>query len=143
LGIRGISVFKFDGGQDPQIWNTLAGHATKPVAIKSAVVTPSPTPSPTPAPSGSRAPIVRAIKIGSVGTDVKILQMILNSDVATRVTASGAGSPGKETERFASLTLAAVKKFQVKHGIASPGKAGYGSVGPLTRAKLNSLLSSI
>jgi len=25
LGLRGISIFKFDGGQDPNIWNTLLG----------------------------------------------------------------------------------------------------------------------
>ncbi|MFA5755233.1 MAG: peptidoglycan-binding domain-containing protein, partial [Candidatus Paceibacterota bacterium] len=57
-----------------------------------------------------------------------------NLDPATRVAASGAGAPGSETTYFGSLTLAAVKAFQAKHGIITTGY-----VGPLTRAQLNAL----
>ncbi len=79
------------------------------------------------------------LTLGSTGVEVKFLQIILNTDSDTRITSEGAGSPGQETERFGGLTLVALKKFQVKYDIASEGTAGYGSVGPMTRAKLNEL----
>lgn len=64
--------------------------------------------------------------------DVKRLQQTLNKDPRTQVAASGAGSPGNETEYFGWLTLVAVKKFQSLHGVPNTGY-----VGPLTRAVLN------
>ena len=128
LGVRGISVFKFDGGQDPDIWRVIETQAQSP----------APTPSPTPTP-GTPGAFTRTLTLNSVGEDVRLLQQILNRDVATRIAASGVGSPGQETNRFGALTLAAVKKFQVKYGIATAGQAGYGLVGPKTRAKLNEL----
>ena len=76
---------------------------------------------------------------GSSGEQVMKLQQILNSDSETQIAVSGAGSPGNETTLFGSLTEAAVKKFQVKYGIAGSGDAGYGYVGPKTRAQLNAL----
>ncbi|MBI3019757.1 MAG: peptidoglycan-binding protein [Parcubacteria group bacterium] len=78
----------------------------------------------------------RGIGNGAKGEDVKRLQVLLNSDSDTKVSASGAGSPGSETETFGPATESAVKKFQVKYGIAGPGSEGYGFVGPKTRAKL-------
>src|SRR3989344_1773920 len=77
----------------------------------------------------------RSLTIGSKGEDVKRLQQLLNSDLDTRIAASGVGSPGQETEFFGSLSGQAVQKFQVKYGVANPGDAGYGLVGPKTRAK--------
>ena len=82
----------------------------------------------------------RLIK-GITGDDVRHLQIILNSDPDTWVANLGDGSPGHETNFFGGLTLKAVQKFQVKHGIANPGEDGYGQVGPKTRAKLNELQS--
>ncbi|TSC77836.1 MAG: hypothetical protein G01um101433_458, partial [Parcubacteria group bacterium Gr01-1014_33] len=38
------------------------------------------------------------------------------------------------------LTRAAVQKLQEKYGIAKEGDAGYGVVGPKTRAKINELI---
>lgn len=73
--------------------------------------------------------------VGSTGADVKQLQMVLNSDAATQVSVSGAGSPGNETMYFGPATKAAVIKYQTKHNI-SP-QSGY--VGPLTRASLNAM----
>lgn len=127
LGVRGVSVFKFDGGQDPKMWEALRSSATSAA---------SPAASPAAVSGGS---FTRALTIGSTGEDVRALQVALNSDVATRVASGGPGSPGSETTRFGALTEAAVKKFQVKYGLAKAGDTGYGFVGPKTRAKLNDL----
>lgn len=83
--------------------------------------------------------LVRALKKGNTGADVKVLQQMLNQDKDTQVSLSGVGSPGKETTLFGNATLAAIKKFQVKWGIAKIGDSGYGNLGPKTRAKLNAL----
>jgi len=84
---------------------------------------------------------VRGIELGARSVAVKHLQVVLNADPDTHVSATGAGSPGNETELFGPLTKAAVERFQEKHGIAKAGDAGYGYVGPKTRAKLNELAS--
>jgi spore germination protein YaaH len=129
LGVRGISVFKFDGGQDPGIWGVIAG-------AKGANTPPS-----TGTPAAGE--LKRGLDLGMTGEDVRTLQRILNADPDTRVSASGVGSKGKESTYFGAATGAAVKKFQVKYGLAKAGDAGYGFVGPKTRAKLNQLLSSL
>lgn len=86
--------------------------------------------------TGSLCPFTwsRNLQVGSTGADVKALQQFLNMNAATRVAASGAGSPGMESMTFGPATRAAVMKFQTANGI-SP----LGNVGPMTRAKLNSL----
>jgi hypothetical protein len=81
----------------------------------------------------------RNLWLGVNHADVSNLQRTLNSDPATRVALSGAGSPGLETSYFGARTQAAVIKFQKKYGIAPA--AGY--VGPLTRARLNVLQGSV
>lgn len=68
-------------------------------------------------------------------SQVLCLQMLLNKDPATQVSAIGLGSPGKETIYFGLRTKQAVVKFQQKHSVSA-----IGIVGPQTRAKLNSLL---
>jgi len=84
----------------------------------------------------------KAIKFGARSSEIKELQMLLNRDPATRVAVTGPGSAGNETDKLGPATLAAIKKFQVKHGIARPGVIGYGLLGPKTRAKLNELRQS-
>ena len=42
---------------------------------------------------------------------------------------------------FGPKTLAAVKRFQEKYGIAKEGQPGYGVLGPKTRAKIEELSS--
>lgn len=107
------------------------------VATVPMVVAPTPTVSvpfvSTPAVS---AVFNKILSPGKSTPDVKRLQQLLNSDPDTRITASGVGSPGKETTYFGALTVKAIKKFQVKYGIAKPGDAGYGLFGPKTRAKI-------
>ena len=75
-----------------------------------------------------------SLKKGMTHPEIKILQQILNKDPETQVSASGVGSIGMETNYFGSLTEKAVIKFQTKYGIDP-----IGLVGPMTRARLNSL----
>ncbi len=78
---------------------------------------------------------------GRRSTDVLIVQKILNLDPATQVSKTGAGSPGRETDFFGSATRAAVGKFQLKYKIVKSNRdAGYGVVGPKTKAVMNELL---
>ncbi len=77
-----------------------------------------------------------SLSLGARNDDVKRLQQLLNSDPEMRVAASGVGSPGEETTYFGALTERAVQKFQEKYGVAKAGEAGYGHLGPKTRAKL-------
>lgn len=51
-------------------------------------------------------------------------------------------SNADSTGFFGAITKKAVQDFQIKYNIASPTNAGFGRVGPLTRAKLNELYSS-
>ncbi len=72
---------------------------------------------------------------GSTGPEVTRLQNTLYAD----------GDYPRDiiTGDYGSLTEAAVKAFQEKYGIVdygSPSTTGYGSVGPKTRVKLNTLL---
>jgi hypothetical protein len=85
------------------------------------------------------------LKTGSISEDVLKLQQFLNSDSATAIASSGAGSLGMETPKFGAMTRKAVLAFQnkyaseilVPHGLAQ----GTGIVGAATRAKLNALCS--
>lgn len=82
----------------------------------------------------------QSLTVGSTGTQVKYLQILLNSDSATAV-----GNAGNETSYFGSMTKAAVIKFQTKYasevlaplGLTNP--TGYW--GASSRAKANALLA--
>lgn len=86
---------------------------------------------------------LRNLRQGDIGLDVRELQKALNSNVATRVNSSGAGSPGFETSYFGLATKRAVIAFQelYRNEILVPAglSQGTGFVGALTRQKLNAL----
>jgi len=88
------------------------------------------------------------LKHGQSSIDIKYLQILLNADPDTRLSATGAGSLGQETSYFGTGTKAAVIAFQTKYKDEISAAVGYtigctGHVGSGTRAKLNSLLSTV
>jgi len=94
----------------------------------------------TPVPTGGvlcqGVTFTRNLVVGSTGSDVKCLQVLLNTNGYT-LAATGAGSPGHETSYFGPRTLVVVKAFQAAKGMVPANQ-----VGPLTRAALNALLGS-
>ena len=84
--------------------------------------------------TAAAATFTTPLKLGSTGEAVKALQMVLNTDPATLVSTTGAGSVGYESTYFGTKTKAAVIKFQAKYGIPQ-----LGLVGPLTNAKLTEI----
>ena len=127
------------GGPVGLIGTTNSGGGGGSSSYKPVVVAAPAAVTPQAASSKTFAKITLALKKGSKGAQVKTVQQMLNADKDTRVAASGIGSPGKETTLFGSATVSAIKRFQVKWGIVKAGEAGYGSLGPKTRAKLNLL----
>lgn len=83
--------------------------------------------------------LIRGLRLGIVGADVQGLQRFLNANGFV-VALSGAGSPGNETTYFGRATQAAVLKFQLAKSIVkSQDEPGAGTVGPKTRALINSM----
>ncbi len=76
----------------------------------------------------SLSSFTRNLDVGSKGTDVKMLQVYLNTYGFT-IASSGSASPGNETDYFGRATQAALIKFQVAHSITP----AVGYFGPITR----------
>ncbi len=84
--------------------------------------------------TSAAAPVFKAnLTIGSLGNEVKALQLFLNAH-GYSVTSSGPGSKGNETVNFGPATKAALIKYQKAKGIMPA--SGY--FGPKTRASINS-----
>ncbi len=86
----------------------------------------------------------RNLSVGSIGEDVRQLQIFLNNySPLTKISSFGVGSPGSETNYFGSLTNLAVQKFQNINfeQILRPVNLlqGTGFVGPSTITFINSL----
>jgi hypothetical protein len=73
----------------------------------------------------------RHLSLGARGSDVKTLQTFLNSQGFV-ISATGAGSPGSETEFFGEKTRAALIQYQKSKGIYP----AIGYFGDLTKAKV-------
>lgn len=129
LGIRGIAIFKIDGGQDQGIWDVLAAYRK----IAGSGVATTPLPQPSGSVSSATIPS-RDLSPGATGEEVRALQKLLNKHGFT-VASSGPGSPGNETTRFGNATFAALVKFQKAKGI----KPSTGTYGPKTRAAFKAL----
>jgi hypothetical protein len=86
----------------------------------------------------------RNLSLESEGSDVKYLQILLNTDPDTMLTNYGYGAPGRETAYYGSLTENAVRRFQNKYSedILKPQSLNYatGKVDYYTRVKLNEIL---
>ena len=72
------------------------------------------------------------LKRGSQNKEVIALQKFLSQNQSLYPEGSASGYFGPATER-------AIKRFQEKYLLAKIGDSGYGSVGPKTRAKMNSI----
>lgn len=79
----------------------------------------------------------RDLYLNIKGEDVRLLQVLLNSDKRTMIALDGPGSPGKETTVFGQGTKEAVKKFQALF-IEYVGVAN-GRFGPRTRTVMNTI----
>ena len=77
---------------------------------------------------------IKYLTRGSKGTQVTELQKFLATNPEIYPEGVLSGSYGPATER-------AVQRFQLKFGLALKGDIGFGSVGPKTRAKLNTIQS--
>ena len=88
-----------------------------------------PQPTPPPAP---HYVFNKDLEFGMTDPDVKGLQDCLRFAGFFPTNASSTGY-------FGSVTKTAVQGFQIKHGITTAAGAGYGRVGPKTRAKLNEI----
>jgi murein L,D-transpeptidase YcbB/YkuD len=71
----------------------------------------------------------------ATGDAIRYLQIVLNTDLETRIANSGAGSLGRETNYFGPATRAALIRFQRKHNLSATG-----IVDIATRAKINEVL---
>lgn len=123
----------------PAVTPTPSPAPTTPTPTPSAQpVTPAPS---TPVPSGS---FTNNLRMGMTNPQVRLMQKALNQNGFV-VSVSGAGSVGNETSYFGSLTREALKKFQCAKQIVcdgNEGTTGFGRVGPMTRAALNTIIFS-
>lgn len=74
-----------------------------------------------PGKTGSSGSSQKVLKLGMIDPEVKVLQIFLNSNPATRLTGRGVGAPGRETNYFGILTKQALIKFQKINRLKADG----------------------
>lgn len=87
--------------------------------------------------TANAATLTRSLELGMSGADVSALQTYLAKDPVIY-------QSGLITGYFGQLTKAAVERFQTAQGIVrsgTPATTGYGRVGPVTIAALNTLMN--
>ncbi len=85
----------------------------------------------------SAATLTRHLDLGMSGSDVSSLQIFLAKDASVYPS-------GLVTGYYGQLTKAGIERFQAKNNIVSsgtPATTGYGRVGPLTLATINSQMN--
>ena len=103
-----------------------------PVVAQPAPETPSVAPSNTPSVAlPTPLVITKNYQLKDKSEDIKLLQQWLNANGFT-IAKNGAGSKGKETTLFGSLTKKALMQYQKSKGIPATG-----FLGPITRKSLN------
>ncbi len=135
LGVRGVALFKVDGGEDQNIWGFLSNYTLPPTL---ATLTPSQS-----VPSDTEGDTFvqsfdmpkRNMEYGERHEDVRTLQKFLNAYGFT-IASTGGGSPGNETTFFGPATKKALAAFQAKYNI----KPTSGYYGPITRSQMASLM---
>lgn len=140
LGIRGIAIFKIDGGQDAAVWDVALankgnGSSKKNPDVKLGLDTSTTEKEAAGSNSSLIIPIPeRNLSPGSTGEEVKNLQKLLNK-LGFTIAVSGVGSSGNETTYFGNATYRALIRFQQVHAITP----AVGLFGPRTRAKMKLL----
>ena len=135
LGVRGISIFKIDGGQDEGLWGVLQKFpGTKALAKQPNLASGDALPTQEEPAESKPFVFTRDLEFGMRGEDVRALQVTLNTGRFT-VAQTDAGSPGQETSYFGPATRAALVRFQQAHNI----KPAVGYFGPITRGVFQSL----
>ena len=138
LGVAGVAIFKFDGGEDPGMWDALAevaDPAREPSMSRVTSVSAAPTTSttapipaantaPTTLPAATAAAFTSDLEFGMDGADVLHLQNLMTSKGYMTATPNG---------HFGPATQAAVTAWQKASGLPATGYFG-----PLSRAKIAS-----
>ncbi len=127
-----------DGTYDGVRTKTVTLSFAPPIGAPPASTPPASAPPVTGTPPAGGVPVVRpfqfttSLQKGSRGSQVSALQAYLAVEPQLY-------PEGLVTGYFGAATEAAIKRFQIRYGITTVGGAGYGLVGPKTRAKLNTL----
>ena len=144
LGVRGISIFKIDGGEDPKIFDVLARYQFVHQGVKPAIdgtrgggsIAPGPSDTAgdpgTSATAPSITPPTHVLELGSVSADVRTLQRYLNAAGFAVALKGQPGSSGYETSKFGAATRAALIRYQKAKKI----RPAVGYYGPVTRAAM-------